>query len=49
MPISQLGVNGCHICLDLWNGKVADLSDTVSVELEPPACAAFLIGGASEL
>ncbi len=49
MPISQLGVNGCHICLDLWNGKVAGLSDTVSVELESHACAAFLIGGASEL
>ncbi|MBR6873532.1 MAG: glycoside hydrolase family 27 protein [Ruminococcus sp.] len=49
IPISELGVGGCKLCLDLWSGKVAGLSDIISVQLKKHSCAAYLIGGANEL
>ena len=49
IPCNELGAGSCELCLDLWNGKVAGLSDTVSAELKKHSCAAFLIGGAGEL
>ncbi|MBR4555394.1 MAG: glycoside hydrolase family 27 protein [Ruminococcus sp.] len=49
IPIFALGIGGCKLILDLWAGKVVGLSDTVSADLAPHSCAAFLIGGAGEI
>ncbi|MBR1384581.1 MAG: glycoside hydrolase family 27 protein [Ruminococcus sp.] len=45
LPLSELELYGCELITDLWTGKSAGVSDSVSVTLKPHASAAFLIGG----